>query len=165
MVADLCHFEFLCLRPERWKATTRKHIFLSLLRPLRFEAKTRRHDKQRATTRKILPADTKFSTKKFSCLRLLKCCYFAQYISCFCVFAPQVESRNNNRKTCFVFSPFGAKVKRRKHETWLFVVISTFAFRGEDTKTRQHERFLHTDTKLSTKKFSCLRLLKCRYFV
>ena len=69
MVADLCHFLFSCLRPERRKQET---SFLSLCRPSRFEAKTRRHDKGRQHER-VLPADTKFSTKKFLCLsRLLK---------------------------------------------------------------------------------------------
>ena len=51
-------------------------------------------------------------------------------------------------------------------KTCRFVVTSTLVFRSEDTtnKGRQHKRFLPANTKFSTKKFSCLRLLKCRYF-
>ena len=53
--------------------------------------------------------------------------------------------------------------ERRRHENISF--CRYFAFRGEDTtnKGRQHERFLPADTKFSTKKFSCIRLLKCRW--
>ena len=60
----------------------------------------------------FLPADTKFSTKKFSWLRLLKCRYFAWHVSCFRVFAPKGEI--TTKRHVFVSSPFGAKT--RKHE-------------------------------------------------
>ena len=47
-----------------------------------------------------------------------------------------------------VFAPKGEDTK-----TCLFVVTSTFAFRGKDTtnKGRQHERFLPADTKFFNK--------------
>ena len=82
------------LRPERRKHET---CLLSLFR----------------LTRNI-STDTKFSTKKFSFLRLLKCRYFAQHISCFRVFAPKVE------------------ITTKRH----VFVSSSFAFWGEYTKTR-----------------------------
>ena len=52
--------------------------------------------------------------------------------------------------------PFRVVVSRLSPFTCLFVVTSTFAFRGEDTKTRQTKG---DNTKFSTKKFSFLRLL------
>ena len=66
-------------------------------------------------------------------------------ISCFCVFAFRLSG----------------------HENMSFVVTSTFAFRGIDTKTRQtkgdNTKYFYPPTR-NFQHFSCLRLSKCRYF-
>ena len=74
-------------------------------------------NKQRVTTRKnsILPADMKFSTKKFSCLRLLKCRYFALHISCFRIFAPKVELTTIRQKA---FRLSGRRHENTKWHKW-----------------------------------------------
>ena len=66
-------------------------------------------------------------------------------ISCFRVFAPKGEKRRHkNLSFCCYFD----------------LRLSSRSYEGTTNKRRIHKRFLPTDTKFSTKKFSCLRLLK-----
>ena len=112
MVADLCHFVFSCLHPERRKAKTRKHVFLSL-----FRLSGRRHENTKYARRNndILTGEgTKISLLKISCRRVEIFRVVALCLSCLRVFASKHEGRSNDKKTCF----------------------RVIAFRGEDTKTR-----------------------------
>ena len=89
-------------------------------------------------------------------------------VSCF-----RLLPGNTDKKTCFMFSPFDFSPERQKHETCLFVVISTFDLQGEDTKyTRRNNDILTGEgMKISLLKISCQRVeifcviaLYCRVF-
>ena len=152
MVADLCHFMFSCLRPERQKAKTRKHVFLSL-----FGLSGRRHENTKYARRNnnILTGEgTKMSLLNVSRRRV----EIFRVVALYCVFTLKREGRNNDKKTCFVFSPFAPKTQNMSFCRYLDFRLA--GRRHENTKyTRRNNDILTGEgTKISLLKILCRRV-------
>ena len=105
-----------CLRVFAPKGKRRRHENMSFCHYFDLRVSRRRHEDTTNKGRqheRFLPADTKFSTKKFSCLHLLKCRYFAQHISCL-----RFKSRNNDKKAHLRVFAFRLSGRRHENKKW-----------------------------------------------
>ena len=125
MMADLWHFVFPCFLPERWKAKTQKHVFLSL-----FRLSGRRHENKNYARRNkdILSGEgTKISLMKISCRWVDIVRVVALSLLCLRVFISKCEGRNNDKWQVSYF-------RLSKGENMNHVFLSLFRLSG-----RKHE--------------------------